>query len=94
MQDTLDSKIVKERSQILRELNIKLGLKYRRQFLGETAEVLIENDNGQISGRSERYFTVYLNKIGEKQKRNSIVEVKLIENGEHAMVGAIIPHKI
>jgi len=94
MQDTIDSKIVKERSQILRKLNIKLGLKYRRQFLGETAEVLIENDNGQISGRSERYFTVYLNKIDEKQKRNSIVEVKLIENGEHAMVGAIIPHKI
>jgi len=89
MQDTVDSKIIKERSKTLRELDIELGLKYRRQFLGETAKILIENNNGQISGRSERYFTVYLNKIEKKQKRNNIVEVKLIENKENGMIGVI-----
>jgi threonylcarbamoyladenosine tRNA methylthiotransferase MtaB len=89
MQDTVDNKVIKERSKILRELGIELGLRYRRQFLGETAKILIESNNGQISGRSERYFTVYLNKIEKKQKRNNIVEVKLIENKENGMIGAI-----
>jgi threonylcarbamoyladenosine tRNA methylthiotransferase MtaB len=89
MQGTIDSKVVKERSQILRKLNIKLGLKYRRQFLGETADILIENNNGQISGRSERYFEVYLDKMEEKERRNSIIKVRLIKNRENGMVGTI-----
>jgi len=87
MQDTVDSKVVKERSQILRKLNIELGSKYRRQFLGETAEVLIENNNGQIYGRSERYFKVYLNKTGRIKKINNIIKVKLKENREDGMIG-------
>jgi len=90
MQDSIDNKVIKQRSKILRDLNIELGLKYRRQFIGETAQVLIENNNGQLSGRSERYFTVYLNKTEKKQKRNSIVGVKLIENRENGMAGTIV----
>jgi len=89
MQESIDNKVIKERSQILRELDIELGLKYRRQFIGETARILIENNNGQLSGRSERYFTVYLKKTEKKQKTNSIVGVKLIENREYGMVGVI-----
>jgi len=89
MQEPVDNIVIKERSQILRNLDIELGLKYRRQFIGETAEILIEKDNGQRSGRSERYFTVYLNKTEKKQKRNSVVKVKLIENRENGMAGAI-----
>ena len=89
MQDNVDNKVITERSQILRDLDIELGLNYRRQFIGETAQVLIENNNGQLSGRSERYFTVYLNKTAKKQKTNSIVGVKLIENGKSGMTGTI-----
>jgi len=87
MQDTVDTKVIKERSQILRELDIELGMKYRRQFLGQTAEILIENNNGQISGRSERYFTVYLKKTGKKQERNSIAIVKLLKNRKDGVIG-------
>jgi threonylcarbamoyladenosine tRNA methylthiotransferase MtaB len=94
MQDFIDKKVIKERSKILRDLDIKLGLKYRWQFIGETAQVLIENNNGQLSGRSERYFTVYLKKTEKKQKRNSIVRVKLIENRENGMAGTISHPKI
>ncbi len=94
MQDFIDNKVIKQRSKILRDLNIELGLKYRRQFIGETAEILIEKDNGQCSGRSERYFTVYLNKTEKKQKRNSILGVKLIENRENGMAGTISHPKI
>jgi len=89
MQEPVDNKVIKERSQILRELDIELGLKYRRQFVGETAQILIENNNGQHCGRSERYFTVYLEKTEKKQKRNSILGVKLIKNRQNGMVGAI-----
>lgn len=90
MRDTIDSKVIKERSRILRKLDIELGLKYRRQFLGERAEILIENNNGQLYGRSERYFKVYLNKSEERQERNRIVEVKLLENKESGMTGIIV----
>lgn len=94
MQESIDNKVIKERSQILRDLDIELGLKYRRQFIGETARILIENNNGQLSGRSERYFTVYLSKTEKKLTKNSIAEVKLIENRENGMAGAIARQKI
>jgi threonylcarbamoyladenosine tRNA methylthiotransferase MtaB len=90
MQDTVDNKVIKERSKILRDLDIDLGLKYRRQFLGETAEILIENDNGQRSGRSERYFTVFLNKTANNQKRNSIAKVNLVKNSKNGMFGELL----
>ena len=84
MQDSIDKTVIKERSQILLDLDTELGQKYPRQFLGETAEILIEKDNGQRSGRSERYFTVYLKKT---KKRNSIVKVKLLQNRKNGMSG-------
>ena len=90
MQDTIDSKVIKERSQILRDLGVELGLKYRRQFLGETAEILIENDNGQCSGRSERYFTVYLDKTANNQKRNSIAKVNLVKISKDGAFGELL----
>jgi len=89
MQETVDNKVIKERSKILRDLDIELGLKYRRQFIGETARILIENNNGQLSGRSERYFTVYLNKTEKKLKRNSVVKVNLVKNSKNGMFGEL-----
>jgi len=94
MQDTVDTKVIKERSQILRDLNIELGLEYRRQFLGRTAEVLIENNNGQLSGRGERYFKVYLKKTEKKQERNSIVKVKLLKNRRYGVIGEPSSQKV
>ena len=94
MRDTVDNRVIKERSRILRRLDIELGQKYRRQFLGETAQVLIENNNGQLSGRSERYFTVNIDKTGKGRNNNSIVGVRLIENGEFGMTGSISSQKI
>jgi threonylcarbamoyladenosine tRNA methylthiotransferase MtaB len=89
MRYPVDNKMIKERSRTLRSLDIELGLKYRRQFLGETAAILIENNNGQSYGRSERYFKVYLNKSEKPQERNRVVEVRLMENREDGMVGII-----
>lgn len=89
MQDLVDNRVKKKRSQILRNLDIELGMKYRRQFLGETAEILVESNNGQLYGRSERYFKVLIENTKNKLKQNNLISVKLIENSEHGMIGRL-----
>ncbi|GAG30262.1 unnamed protein product, partial [marine sediment metagenome] len=87
MQDTVDNRVIKKRAQILRDLEIELGLNYRQQFIGETAVILVENSNGQARGRSERYFMVYLEKTQNMLKRNELARVKLVENSENGVIG-------
>ncbi len=97
MQGFVESRVARRRSQILRDLDAELGLAYRRQFLGETAEILVESEVRQSdgsdksdyqTGRSERYFRVYLKK-GKPQpmKTNCLVRVKLLENNKDGMIG-------
>jgi len=86
MESAVSKKVVKERSLVLRRLEAELGHKFRQQFIGETATVLIENSNGQPSGRCERYFMVYLEKTGGKLKRNDLIKVKLVRNAENNSV--------
>jgi len=88
MQGAVDCKVIRERSKIMRELDTQLGAEYRKQFLGETAEVLLETGGGQACGRSERYFTVHLENPGRRLKKNHIVRVKLLKNNEDGMFGA------
>jgi threonylcarbamoyladenosine tRNA methylthiotransferase MtaB len=57
MQPVVPSKVIKERSTILRNLDKQLQARFRRQFVGEKITVLIERLN-PLSGRSERYFEV------------------------------------
>lgn len=89
MQDKIDNKIIKERAKILRDLDTELALKFRQQFVGETAEILLENDSNQPYGRAERYFMVYLEKTEKKLTRNELVRVKLIKNNKTAMIGRV-----
>ncbi len=58
MQGTVSNQVIKERSKVLRNLDIELGGKFRQRFLGESANILIESYNGKPSGRCERYFRV------------------------------------
>ncbi len=88
MKDAVDSKVVRQRSEILHDLGIQLGLEYRRQFIGETAEILLESENERICGRSERYFMVALKNSDKRLKKNHFVKAKLIENHEDGMAGA------
>jgi len=61
MKDTVDKRVGKERAQILRDLDAELQCKFRQQFVGETAGILIEKDDFQAWGRAERYFKVHIN---------------------------------
>jgi len=93
MQGTVNNKVVKERSRILHNLNIELGQKFRQQFVGEIAEILLENDDGQLCGRSERYFMVCLGKAKKKLKKNELVRAKLVKNSEHRICGQVLQTK-
>jgi threonylcarbamoyladenosine tRNA methylthiotransferase MtaB len=90
MAGAIDNALIKERSQILHELGIELGLEYRSQFLDQTARILLESNNGQISGRAERYFTVGVSDPPANLDNNQIVQVKLLENHEDRMVGIVL----
>jgi threonylcarbamoyladenosine tRNA methylthiotransferase MtaB len=93
MQGTVNNKVVKERSRILHNLNIELGQKFRQQFVGEIAEILLENDDGLLCGRSERYFMVCLGKAKKKLKKNELVRAKLVKNSEHRICGQVLQTK-
>jgi threonylcarbamoyladenosine tRNA methylthiotransferase MtaB len=92
MKGRVDSKVIKKRAEILRRLGEELGVKFREQFLGETCEVLLENDNPP-SGHCERYFLVSLDPrqktkgakpedlrcaAGGWMKKNDILKVKIM----------------
>ena len=87
MQHTVNNEVIKRRSKKLRDLNDELGYRFRQQFVGETDIILTENSNGEICGRSERYFMVRLEKLRKNPQRNELVKVKLVENREDGMAG-------
>jgi len=99
MQSVVDARVIKRRSQIMRDLNAELGSQFREQFIGESAEILIEGNPprhgrafspaDQPSGRSERYFMVFLPKIDKTPKISDLLNVRLVENGEKGMLGSL-----
>lgn len=58
MQPKVPAEVKKARSRILRDLDLALQSQFRAQFLGETAQILIESTTGHPTGRAERYFEV------------------------------------
>jgi threonylcarbamoyladenosine tRNA methylthiotransferase MtaB len=63
LQGIVNNEVMKRRSKILLDLDVELGCKFREQFLGEEATILVENGG---KGRSERYFMVHLENSGKK----------------------------
>jgi threonylcarbamoyladenosine tRNA methylthiotransferase MtaB len=98
LQRTVNNRVMKERSLILLDLDAELGYKFRQQFVGEKAEILVENSDGQCKGRSERYFMVYLysepvesiENSSKKPQKGEIVKVKLVKNGVNGVIGQAI----
>ncbi len=97
MQDKVPSEVKKERSRVLRDLDTDLQSQFRRQFQGETAQVLIETLKPTPSGRSERYFTVQLEDAlppstkSTRPDKNQILTVKLTQNAPTALLGQSLP---
>ena len=90
MTDKVPSKIAKERSRRLRDLDQQLQSRFRAQFLGETTHVLIETTQPIPSGRAERYFPVRIvESSGHKPDKNDIVAVTITENTETGALGRL-----
>jgi hypothetical protein len=68
---------------------MELGRRFRGQFVGESAQILLENGNGELCGRSERYFIVHLEKTHKRLHKNDLLTVRLIENSENGMIGQV-----
>ncbi len=90
MPERVASEVKKERSRMLRDLDRRLQSWFRRQFLGQSAQVLIESVNGQASGRAERYFTVRLAGGGGTTDKNNLVTATLIDDTDDAVLGTPI----
>ncbi|MHC4103433.1 MAG: tRNA (N(6)-L-threonylcarbamoyladenosine(37)-C(2))-methylthiotransferase MtaB [Planctomycetota bacterium] len=86
MQGVVNNRVIKRRSQILRDLDLEFGRVFREQFIGQECDILLEN--GGCKGRSERYFMVYVEKTGVKKlKQGELVRVRLVENREDGAIG-------
>jgi len=86
MQGLVNNEVMKRRSWILLDLDAELGWKFREQFLGEEATILLENGG---KGRSERYFTVHLENSGKKPQKGELVRVRLVKNNKNGVIGKI-----
>lgn len=89
MQPIVNTGLIKERSRILHELNMELGKRFSGQFVGESAQILLENGNGELCGRSERYFMVHLDKTHKRLHKNDLLTVRLIQNSENGVIGQV-----
>jgi len=89
MQDTVDTKVTKERSKMLRDLDRQLQSNFRQQFIGEIAEVLLENSASRPQGRAERYFIVEIRNSHKYLKKDDLLKVRLIDNGPDRLIGKL-----
>lgn len=92
MQDKLPPQVTKQRSRILRDLDLDLQRRFRDRFIGETAQVLIETANGSPAGRAERYFMVRVAADPDQAKRphnNTLVNVTITENAPDAVLATL-----
>ncbi len=89
MHPCIDSKVIKQRSQILRRLNDELGYKFREQFTDELDTILTESKNGKVMGRSRRYFYVNITN-NHSLNKNELVKVKLIKNCQTDMLAELV----
>jgi threonylcarbamoyladenosine tRNA methylthiotransferase MtaB len=89
MPKPVHNETVKHRSQVLRDLDNELGCQFRRQFIGQTATVLIEDTSNGIAGRCERYFMVSIENPTADMKKNDLVKVTLTKNNKTEMFAKV-----
>jgi threonylcarbamoyladenosine tRNA methylthiotransferase MtaB len=84
MKNKINRKVIKQRVQLLRDLDSELTCRFREQFVGRNDTILIEATGPPNStppaGRSKRYFMVQLENDGQNYKPGDLVTVKLLKN--------------
>ncbi len=90
--DKVDPEIAKEREEIVASLIPDLMLKSNERWIGRTVEALVEEDEGEIVGRSfmdAPEIDGYIDLSGEA-KVGEFVEVKITGAGEYFLEGRVI----
>ena len=80
MPDHLDPEVIKERSKIMREWSTQSLQKFYSRFLGQTLDVLWENDfdkDGRILGKSSNYLTIASSSSSQGLNPGSISNVAI-----------------
>jgi len=93
MKNKVNGNIIKDYSRELRELNKELMLSYQKLFLGQTRDVLIEEERDHNTGLLTGYTDNYLKVLtkGNDSAMNKLKKVKLTHSQDHAHVmGKII----
>jgi threonylcarbamoyladenosine tRNA methylthiotransferase MtaB len=100
MQPKVPSEIKKARSKVLRDLDLALQSHFRSQFIGETAQILIETTNAHPIGRAERYFEVEVVDRSHSSHRSTksyspgdIVAARLEENTTGSILATPLPYR-
>jgi threonylcarbamoyladenosine tRNA methylthiotransferase MtaB len=84
LQDHIDKKVITERTLKLRELEKQLAGNFRKQFIGEIVQVLIE-DEVKNSGRCERYYEISVTSDSHLTK-GQIVKCKINDDAVTAFI--------
>ena len=87
------SRKIKERSAVMKELSLKVGLEYRRRFIGKVLPSVIEkNGNRGISAVSGNYIRISLDESPlNAQNAGRIARVRLLEAETCRVRGIISP---
>ena len=93
MQPRVPPQVTKARSQRLRDLDRDLQTRFRAQFLGETAQVLIESTHPHPTGRAERYFKVEVLHSSHESHRSylsqDLLTLRLEQNARDRVLATI-----
>jgi threonylcarbamoyladenosine tRNA methylthiotransferase MtaB len=97
MHPKVPPEVKKHRSRILRDLDQTLQSQFRAQFIGETAQVLIETPSPHPTGRAERYFEVVVehrthgtNRANTTYNTGDLVTVRIERNADHCVMATVI----
>lgn len=82
--ESVDNKVITQRILALRNLEKQLADSFRKQFVGQTAEVLIE-DGEKNRGRCERYYEISV-KTDKKLPKGEIIKCVINEDAVSAVV--------
>jgi len=87
--DQVAGEVKKERSRLLRQLGKEKALAFKKGFLGQTVEVLIENtrdkDTGLLRGITDNYIKVLL--TGPDDRMNEFYRVRITEIRDNRVMG-------
>lgn len=91
IKNTMPAHILEERSSAMRRLSLELSANYRRRFIGEELECVIERKKGSFSGMSGNYLRINIgNQDDARLHSGKIMNVRLESIEENMNFGTML----